>query len=125
MARMIENQVKELLYRHGVKVPVGMTVASGEAAAQPRSGPVGRVGVGDSTLLAGMVQVEYAAQWPGGDLADRYRFHNAVGIRIEVETDTNVYVSSAARCTSPTWTARRMKTPTPISSSPRVPARDG
>ena len=76
---------------------LSMTVASGEATAQPRSGPVGRVGVGDSTLLAGMVQVEYAAQWPGGDLADRYRFHNAVGIRIEVKNRHNWLIGGAAR----------------------------
>jgi hypothetical protein len=67
-----------------------------QAEAQGR-GPSLPVGVGDSTLLAGLVQIEYAALWPGGDLAQRYGFHNGMGIRIDIKNRRNWTFGGSAR----------------------------
>lgn len=69
---------------------------AGSAHAQ-RKGPSLPVGVGDSTLLAGLVQVEYAGLWPGGDLADRYGFHNGMGLRIDIKNRHNWTFGASAR----------------------------
>lgn len=68
----------------------------GRAEAQ-RRGPSLPVGVGDSTLLTGLVHVEYTALWPGGDLADRYGFQNGVGLRIDLKNRHNWTFGGTAR----------------------------
>ena len=49
-----------------------------------------RVGVADSILLAGLVQLEYGAVIPLADLADRFGFHSDIGFLVSIKNRQNV-----------------------------------
>jgi hypothetical protein len=65
-----------------------ISLCSGAAKAQDR------VGVADSVLLAGLVQIEYGATLPLGDLADRFGFHSDVGLQITIKNRKNWLIGS-------------------------------
>ncbi len=49
-----------------------------------------RVGVADSVLLAGLVQLEYGAVMPLADLADRFGFHSDIGLQVSIKNRRNL-----------------------------------
>lgn len=49
-----------------------------------------RVGVSDSVLLAGLVQLEYGAVVPLADLSDRFGFHNSIGLQVSIKNRRNI-----------------------------------
>ncbi len=53
-----------------------------------------RVGVGDSILLAGLLQLEYGAVWPLGDLGDRFGFHNDIGLQVSIKNRKNLLLGA-------------------------------
>lgn len=63
-------------------------LALGQASSQQVQAQA-RVGVSDSSLLAGLVNIEYGAVLPAGDLADRFGFHNDLGFQVLVKSRDN------------------------------------
>jgi len=53
-----------------------------------------RVGVADSILLAGLVQLEYGAVVPLADLSDRFGFHNDIGLQISIKNRKNAIMGA-------------------------------
>ncbi|MBI1193182.1 MAG: hypothetical protein GC205_08405 [Bacteroidetes bacterium] len=53
-----------------------------------------RVGVADSILLAGLVQLEYGAVLPLADLSDRFGIHNDIGLQISIKNRKNLVLGA-------------------------------
>jgi hypothetical protein len=53
-----------------------------------------RVGVADSVLLAGLVQLEYGAVLPLADLSDRFGLHNDIGLQISIKNRKNLLLGA-------------------------------
>jgi hypothetical protein len=49
-----------------------------------------QINIEDSVVLAGLVDVEYGAVFPAGDLADRFGFHSDLGMHVLIKNKKNL-----------------------------------
>lgn len=53
-----------------------------------------QVSPSDSSVFAPLVQTSYQAQFPAGDMEDRYGFHSQLGIEFHIKTRSNFFIGT-------------------------------